>query len=179
MNNPGTSHNSQGNAGVGIRRAYALAPTTVGAGVGGSAVYVDGSAISRVDPDVALSASPSVPAHCVLASGHNVVFKRVIQHRSSSTDPWADYGTQPDDVTVTANNDGSAIDLDLGDPNLNNAGTGGSVSGGDKWDVDLAGAKQQVRLRIRPTLSASGVDSVKFAGSVALAGFDQVPPAGV
>lgn len=173
---PGTGHEKQNDAGAATHRRYALAPTSVGAGFGGSGTAITGTAINRCDPDVALAAIPAVPAHIVLASGHSVTFVRRVQDRDGS-DAFADYGEAVDNVVVTANYDGSAIDVDLADPQQATLGAGGAISGG-KWSCDLAGAKTEIRLKVTPTLSASGVDTVKLAGSIVLAGYDQVPPSG-
>jgi hypothetical protein len=154
---PGTAHWGQQNIGITFKRRHLFNYATRTSGA-----YVDGAAINRVDPDVAKEAIPIVLTRVTLASGESAVFTRRVQHRSSSADAWADYGPDPANYTVLANNDGSAKDVDVG--------TG--------WSVDLGGAKEEIRIRIMPTLSNSGVDTVAFGGSLLLAGFDTIPPTG-
>jgi hypothetical protein len=175
----GTALSQQIDAGNFTKRLYALAPNTIGGGGGTtpSGTFVDGDAINRVDPSVALAGIPVIPAKVTLASGQSVVVQRRVQHRDSSASAWADYGTQPGDVTIVGNNDGSAITLDLGDPRAATAPATGSITG-LHWGIDLSGAKAEVRLRVKATLTASGADTVKLAGSLELAGLGAVPPAG-
>lgn len=161
---PGTSHSTVANSGAYLKGLAALAPATVGAGVGGSGTYQDGPAINRVDPVVALSAKYTTVVKATMASGNNTVFRQRIEHRADSTEAWAepstDVLTQPDDVTVTALDAGGAQTTQL---NLN---------------VDLSGLKSEVRFRLRPTMSASGVDTIVTATSVVLGGLNDIPIAG-
>lgn len=176
----GTALSSAVHAGAYTKRKYAIAPAQVGRTTGTvlSGVFIDGSAITRHTPEVALSAIPVLPCKATLASGDSATIQRVIQHRINSSDTWADYGTQPDNVVITAANDGSAVELDLGDPtHAGTLATGAAVTGA-KWDPDLSGAKEQIRLRLKVTLTASGTDKVDVMGSVVLAGLGSVPPAG-
>jgi hypothetical protein len=150
---PGTAHWLQQNSGIALKRRPALnyAARTSGA-------TVDGAAIDRVDPDVAKEAIVVGLARVVLASGQSAVFTRRVQHRASSAEAWSDYGPDPANYTVLANNDGSAKDVDFG------------------WSIDLGGAKSEIRVRVTPTLTNSGVDTVALGMTVLLAGFDHIPP---
>lgn len=173
MEVPGTAHSQQENAGAYTKRKFAILPQTATAAAG-TGTFLDGNAINRVDPNVALSAIPAIPARLTLASGHDCSFALVVQHRTDSTDSWTDYlpsGT----VTVVANNAGGTIDLDVADPQGATLGAGASVTG-DPWSIDLSGAKQEIRIRVKPDFSASGVDTCAIAASVVLAGFDTNPP---
>lgn len=166
MQNPGTALSQVENVGAYGKRRFAFAPRVVTAGTGGDGAFIDGEATERCDPDVALSAMPCIPATAVLASGEDAVFERRVQHRDDADGAWADYGTQPADVTIPSLGVAQTVNLDLGDPE----------GYGSKWNIDLSAAKAQIRIRVKPTLSAGGTDTVAIGASVALAGFDTAPP---
>jgi hypothetical protein len=153
---PGTAHWRQQNSGIGIKRKVAFASATRTSGA-----WVDGDAIDRVDPDVAKEAIPFILGTVTMASGESVTVARRVQHRSYGG-AWSDYGPDPADYEITALNAGGAQVVDLG--------TG--------WSIDLGGAKEEIRIRVQPVLTNSGVDTIAFGGIVALTGFDELPPAG-
>lgn len=153
----GTGHARQISAGQYVKHAYALEPKVTTAIV--TDVYLDGDAVDRTSPDIALSAIPAIPAKIVMASGHTLVVTRRVQERKDSTDTWADLGLQPANLSFTANNDGSAITTDLG----------------KGWNIDLSECKEQVRIRFLPDFSASGVDTIAAGGSLILSGLGYAP----
>ena len=157
---PGAAHSTQANSGAYLKGVAAVVPTTVGAGVGGSGTFVDGEEIDRVDPVVALSAKFTTVVSATQASGQSTVVRQRIEHRDDGgawAEPSTDVLTQPDDVTLTA------------------ADAGGAVVSSLSVNVDLSGLKPNVRLRVRPTLSASGVSVVSFASTAVLGGLDTIP----
>jgi hypothetical protein len=153
---PGTAHWRQQNSGIGVKRRVAFSHATRTSGA-----YVDGAAINRVDPDVALEAIPIVLATVTMASGESLTAVRRVQHRDPDG-AWSDYGPDPADYAVTALDAGGAQTVDLA--------TG--------WSIDLGGAKQEIRIMVQPTLTASGSDTIAFGGAVLLTGFGEIPPAG-
>ena len=156
---PGTGNSIQNDASAYQKRAVALYPQTATAAVG-TGTELDGSAYNRVDPDVALNVNVAIPARLVMASGHSVLVKRHIDHRAVGDVGWTPYeGGEPDDLTVTALNDGSAQVVDVG------------------FGCDLSGAKEEIRLSLTPDFSASGVDTMAVAASFVFAGYDTNPPA--
>lgn len=155
---PGTGHAQQQDLGAYTKRVVALNPQTATAAVG-TGTEVQGAAVNRVDPSVALGVVVALPARFTMASGNDSVVTRRVDHRASSAEAWAQYGEDLDDLTVTANNDGSALDTDLG------------------FSLDLSGAKAEIRLAVKPNFSASGVDTAVFGGTFVFGGYDTNPTA--
>jgi len=156
MSIPGTGHAAQQDLGAYTSRYVALRPQTATAAAG-TGTEVTGDAVDRCNPHVALGVVVAIPARATLASGNDVVVTRRLDHRADSNEAWAQYGDDLDDVTITANNDGSAIDQDVG------------------FALDLSGAKAEVRLAATPNFSASGVDTLALAAAFVFGGYDTNP----
>ncbi len=153
---PGTGHAQQQDLGNYVKRVPALSSQTATAAVG-DGTEVQGGAVNRVDPNVALGVVVSMPTKLTMASGNSVVVTRRLDHRKDSTEAWAAYGTAIPDLTITALNSGAAQDVDLG------------------FSRDLSGAKSEIRLAVKPNFSASGVDTAVLAASFVFGGYDTNP----
>jgi hypothetical protein len=154
---PGTGHSLQNNSSAYEKRAVALGNQSQTA-TAGTGVELDGSAVNRCAPNVALSVNVAAFGRFTMASGHSVVVHRRIDHRNDSSDSWTEYeGPTPDDLTITALNSGAAQDVDLG------------------FGADLSGAKPEIRLAVTPDFSASGVDTVVVGAMFVFGGYDQNP----
>jgi hypothetical protein len=154
---PGTGHVSQQDLGFYQRRDVAVTITSQTA-TAGTGVEVDGPAVNRCDPDVALGVTVALPFKLTMASGGDCAIGRTIEHREDSSESWTEY-YDAGDYEVDAQNDGSAQTVDAG------------------FSVDLSGAKSEIRLTVTPNFSASGTDTCSFAGSFVFGGFDTNPPA--
>lgn len=145
---PGTAGFGQVSAGRFLSVSNLLAPQA--AGPGGS--LVSSAVVDRCDPQVYLSAKPVIPASITLASGHSASIERICQHRTDSGDSWTALVPQADDLVIDALDAGTAQLVDLA----------------DEWDLDLSGAKQEIRIQYQVTLSSSGADRITVGG-IALA----------
>lgn len=145
---PGTAGYGQVSAGRFLAVSNLLAPQA--ASPGGS--LVSSAVVDRCDPQVYLSGKPVIPASITLASGQSATIERTCQHRADSSDSWLPLVPAVDDLVIEALNSGAAQLVDLA----------------QDWDLDLSGAKQEIRIQYQATLSASGADRLTVGG-IALA----------
>jgi hypothetical protein len=143
---PGTAGYSQVSAGRFLKTVPCIGPQAASAG--GAVVASD--AVNRTDPQVYLSARPVIPASITLASGQDATVERIVEHRADSADSWLPLVPQADDLVIEALDSGAAQKVDLG----------------EGWNIDLSGAKSEVRISYEATLSASGADRVTAGGAV-------------
>jgi hypothetical protein len=160
MKEPGAGGSVAQNIGAYLKGKNALAPITVGAGNGGSAVKQVGQSIDRFANRLAQSLKYIVSVAATLGSGQSVVVQPIVETSVDDT-TYTDYGTDgvndPAATTITGNNDGSVVYAEI------------------EVDVDLGAANEYIRLSLTPTLTRSGTDTVKFAAAAALGGLETVP----
>lgn len=156
MKEPGIAHSRAVDGGAYCDAVCSLVPDTFTAGSGDDNVFKDGETIDRIARRLPQSMKIAVLLHLVMASGQRATISNVLQDKEVGEN-FAQYGELPDDVVITANDDGSAIVTTV---NL---------------DVDLAGAKQYVRHRTRVNLSASGTDTAAVAATATLFGLESLP----
>lgn len=161
MNEPGKAHSIAGNIGAYLDARTSLYPRSFAAGSGSDNTFLEGEDINRSALKMPHSALFVTTLRLVMASGEQAVISQGIQHKEEDGAydeyPYADGTDQPEDVTIEANDDGSAIVTQL------------------KVPVDLAGAKQYVKHRVKINLSASGTDTAAVSSVAVLGGLESLP----
>jgi len=143
-----------------ITSRLGLDANTVGAGFGGAGTEQVGPAFDRTAyTPLHLSGKLQVSYTATLASGNTASFVAGVRHCDTSGGSYEDLPSASGVVSITANDDGSA------------------VRGVLEVDVNLIGAKEFLKARATPVMSASGVDRVAFAAILALGGGEDAAPA--
>ena len=160
-------HPTVSNIGAYITAELALDSTSVGAGLGGSGTAVNGNAYDRFlyNPQH-LSGKLMLGVKATLASG-NTLAVAVEWQDSANGSSWATYGTNLGQTYPGTNASGTQTIT------ANNAG--GVKRDVLEFPVNLLGARRHVRAVVRPTLSASGVDTAVVCGVLVLGGGETRP----
>jgi hypothetical protein len=150
------------NIGAMIKAVRAAANTAVTAGGAGDNTVVTGVTIDRSALNLPLSAVFAIPWTTTLAAAATLTLKNVvIEHGAASN--------MSDAATFATLEDGTGTVIQAG-------GAGGTFSDCKEYDVDLQGAKQYVRIKFTPDLSAANTDTAALA-AVAVFGGSQILPA--
>lgn len=149
-------HPQANDIGAYICSRVALTPATVGAGVGGAGTGVNGVTIDRfakkpLHQSTKLQVSAVAPS---LTSGNTASVFGIIEHSA-------------DDSTYAP----------LASGTLTLTGQGGTPTqrGVLEVNANLVGANRYVRARVTPALSASGVNTLGYAGIFAFGGGEDYP----
>jgi hypothetical protein len=150
------------NIGAFIKAVRAAANTAVTAGGAGDNAAVTGVTIDRLALNLPMSAVFAIAWTATLAAAATLTFKNVvIEHGAASN--------MSDAATFATLEDGTGTVIQAG-------GAGGTFADCKEYDVDLQGAKQYVRIKFTPDLSAANTDTAALA-AVAVFGGSQVLPA--
>lgn len=153
-------HPTMVNIGAYITSQLALQPTRMGAGQGGNIGAQDGHTFNRFanlpGGDLPLSAKLCVGLRTTLASGNNIAVWLSFED-SADASSWTHFNGGPGSSGVTTITALSTAD-------------GTNKRGTLERSCNLSGARQYVRARVVPTLSASGVDTAELAALLVIGG---------
>jgi hypothetical protein len=149
------------NIGAVIAVKRAAANTAVTAGGAGDNTLVTGVTIDLSLLNYPKSAVFALLFTATLAAGKSLFNKScTIEHGAQSNLSDAAVLFTLEDST------GTAIATSAG---------GGTVTGEKEYDIDLAGAKQYIRIKFTPDMDASGTDTSAIAAAAVFGGSDAVP----
>ncbi|TMI98481.1 MAG: hypothetical protein E6G97_25930 [Alphaproteobacteria bacterium] len=136
--------------------------TSLTAGGGGDNTAVVGLTIDRAALGLPLCAQLTIAWEAVLAAAATLTLKNVLIEQSADGTNWdaTAYKTFTDPGVVATG-----------------PGGGGTVRGATEFSVDLQSAKQFVRVKHTPDLSAANTDTAKTSPVWNFAGFDRLPSA--
>ena len=145
------------NVGGYLTTKFALDRTTFGAGVGNPGA-LDGEAINRtaVRP-LHISGKLQIGYDLTMPSGTSCAFGLKIRHSD-------------DDITY------EDLDGASGDETVNALDSGAAQKGVVELDVNLIGAKQYIKARVTPVLTASGSSTAEIFGLLTVGGGETIPP---
>jgi hypothetical protein len=140
-----------------IKVKRAATNTSVTAGGTGDATEVAGVAIQRTVIGLPRSAVFAIPFTATLAATKTLSIACIVEHSSAAASGYADLVNVASAVVATG-------------------ATGGSTETGCvEIGVDLSGAKDYVRIRFTPDLSATATDTAALSAVAVLGSFQELP----
>ena len=150
------------NIGAFIKLVRAFINTAMLAGGAGDNTLVTGLIIDRESWHMPLSAVLGISYTTTLAEAATLTFKSLLVEHG-------DAANLSDAATFLTLEDATGSVIETGP-------TGGAtVTGCKEYDIDLAGAKRYIRIKVTPDLSAADTDVAGLAGVLALEGGDTLP----
>jgi len=158
-------HSTMTNIGGYITSLLALQPTRMGASQGGNVGNQNGHTFNRFanlpGGDLPLSAKGIVGLRTTIASGNSISVDVRFEDSANDSD-WTHFNGGPGSSGVTTITALSTAD-------------GTNKRGTIERSVNLSGARQYVRMRIHPILTASGVDTAELSAILVTGGGVQLP----